>query len=724
MDLGNAVQTFYEESKENLSNSEKYLLNLKDDNSEETLNALFREIHTIKGSAGMFGFSYVSDFTHGFENMLDALRKGEINLNDNFIDVSLEANDYINGLIIYLEENSDSNFETAYIEKGNEITKKINLIRGKLKQVSEDNEHNENEIPSVKEDSDKINFNDKFWHISVRFNKNIFQNGLDPYSFIKYLKNFSTIKSVSIVDEFLPDKKDYNPIDCYLGFEIDIEGEELSKEKIQDAFEFVIDDCTINILPPESNIYDYCKMISSLDDSVDKLGEILYRAGTITKSELEEALNSQKNGECGENSNKLLGEVLIENKTIRKEVIEEALEKQVESRKAQDKKIKSMRIDADKIDQLITLVGELVISSANVREKSEKKGDLELLESTSVMLRLVDEIRDHTMNIRMVPIGEVFSKFRRIVFDLSKKMNKKIDLEIKGGETELDKTLIEKINDPLLHIIRNAADHGIETLQERIDAGKPELSLIKLNAYYESGTVVVEISDDGKGLNKDKIYSKAVEKGLITPDENITDEALWQLLFEPGFSTSNEITDVSGRGVGMDVVKKNIESMRGSIDIETTPGEGTIFKIHLPLTLAIIDGFLVRSGGMPFVIPLDMVYECTEINIRDKRDSGNFFNLRDNVLPYLEINKLFNFDVSQNKKHDDVIIVEYIGKKAGLVVDKLEGELQTVIKPLGKLFKNIKWISGATIMGNGDVALILDIPRLIKYVQESTSGAN
>lgn len=724
MGLEGAIKTFFEESSENLSNSESFLLNLRDDSSDETLNALFREIHTIKGSSGMFGFTYVSEFTHNFENMLDELRKNLIQISDDFISVSLEANDFIRELLLLFEENQGAELDGSIFERGDAITDKINTLRGIEKKDFSDNFEDDklDKSKSSSENNELVNndeiIQNKYWHISIRFDKTIYQNGLDPFSFIKYLKKISEIKSVTVVDDALPEINEYIPINCYMGFEIDVDGSDLTKEKIEDVFEFAKEDSIITILPPFSTIYDFRNMISHVDESSEKIGEILLASGTITKSELEYALKSQHD-DINKTGEKKLGEVLVENKTVHKAVIDEALNKQAETKHHVEKTNRSMRIDANKIDELITLVGELVISSANVRENSERNGDSDLIESTALMLRLVDEIRDHTMNIRMVPIGEVFSKFRRIVYDLSRKMDKKIELEIKGGDTELDKTLIEKISDPLLHIIRNAIDHGIETSEERRASGKSEIATVNLNAYYESGTVVIEISDDGKGLNREKIFGKAVEQGLISENENISDSALWQLLFEPGFSTAETVTDVSGRGVGMDVVKKNIDSMRGAIDIETRQGKGTTFRIHLPLTLAIIDGFLVRSAGLPFVIPLDMVYECTDIDLQEKREGGNFFNLRDSVLPYLELNKLFKYETTIDKKRDDVIIVEYLGKRAGLVVDKLEGELQTVIKPLGKIFNNLKWISGATIMGNGDVALILDIPRLIKYVQEN-----
>lgn len=413
---------------------------------------------------------------------------------------------------------------------------------------------------------------------------------------------------------------------------------------------------------------------------------------------------------------KPIGEIIVENKMVQKEVLDAALEKQVKM-----KKTSTLRIDAEKLDNLINLVGELVISGATIKQISDED-TIErnnLNKSVAEMSRLIEDIRDSTMNIRMVPIGETFKRFERVVRDLSRDRDKEVDLVITGGETELDKTLTDMISDPLIHLIRNAVDHGIDMPQERINKGKPRRGKIHLNAFHEAGNIVIEVSDDGDGLNRDKIYTKALNAELIQPDQQISNQELYQFIFQAGFSTAEKVTSISGRGVGMDVVKRNIESLRGMVYINSEPGEGTLVRIQLPLTLAIIDGFMFQVGESPFVIPLNIVHECTETRKESlqSKDGSRIINLRGEALPYVSLRDFFKVEGNEPDLIN-VIIVEYKGAKTGLVVDSLAGELQTVIKPLGDIFQNIDWISGSTILGSGDVALILDVPKLIQNIHK------
>jgi len=317
----------------------------------------------------------------------------------------------------------------------------------------------------------------------------------------------------------------------------------------------------------------------------------------------------------------------------------------------------------------------------------------------------------------MVQIGTTFNRFNRVVRDLNKELGKNINLVITGGESELDKTMVEKISDPLMHLVRNAIDHGIEGTAERLRAGKPDQGTIKLNAYHDSGSIVIQITDDGAGLNREKIFHRAVEKGLLDTDREWTDDEVYKCIFEPGFSTAEAITNISGRGVGMDVVKKNIESLRGTIEIETEQGVGTTLNIRLPLTLAIIDGFLVEVGESSYVIPLDMVVECIELNDEDYDYSieNDYINLRGKVLPLLRLGEFFNEQRTKSVR-ENIVVVQAAGMFAGIVVDSLLGEFQTVIKPLGKLFQELRGVSGTTILGTGEVAIILDIPGLVTKV--------
>ncbi|MBN2436943.1 MAG: chemotaxis protein CheA [Spirochaetes bacterium] len=736
MNLDSAKKVFFLESRENLQRIEENLLTLLENaHDQEFINALFREVHTIKGSAGMFGYQDVTNFAHVFENLLDGVRNGEVGVSDQLVEVSLASHDYMKNLIDFAE--NEKAVPDEVVSEGEVLIERLKGFQSetenkeKQKAALINYESVESRKPQTSTADTSTGVENRYWHISLRFGENIFTTGLDPFSFIGYLKNIGTIVNVIPVTQQIPEFKDFNPEICYIGFELDFDADKgIDKVKIMDVFEFLTDDCTVIVLPPHSEVDHYCQMIADLPESAVQIGDILTQSGTLTKAELEEALElqSSKSTDDGEN-HPLLGEVMLKEKMIPETVMEAALEKQKENRAKEEQRKRSIRIDADKVDQLITLVGELVISGANIKQRIGQTDDTDLSEAVEQMARLVDDVRDSTMYIRMVPIGETFSTFKRTVHDLSRDMGKQVELVINGGDTELDKTLVEKIQDPLMHIVRNAVDHGIESPEERLAMGKKEKAVIRLNAFHESGSIVIEVSDDGKGLSRDRIYAKAVANGLVTSGQNVDDRTLWNMIMLPGFSTAEKVTDISGRGVGMDVVKKNIDSLRGVVDIESTEKQGTTIRIHLPLTLAIIDGFLVTVANQKYVFPLDMVLECTDVEFnQDDKEGGNFFTLRGEVLPYLSLGELFygdnfkNIDKTNENRvfsHDDknkIVIVEYARKRAGFVVDHLLGELQTVIKPLGKLFYNMHWISGATILGNGEVALIIDVPRLIEYV--------
>ncbi len=361
-----------------------------------------------------------------------------------------------------------------------------------------------------------------------------------------------------------------------------------------------------------------------------------------------------------------------------------------------------------------------MIAGAGANLLAQRSNDSSLQEATSTMSRLVEEIRDGALKLRMVPIGDTFSRFQRVVRDVSKELGKDIDLVISGAETELDKTVVEKIGDPLMHLVRNAMDHGIESAEKRLATGKPAKGTLKLNAYHDSGSIAIEISDDGGGLNRDRILQKGLERGLVQPNQTLTDQEIYNLIFEAGFSTAEAVTNLSGRGVGMDVVKRNIVALRGTVDLESTAGLGTTIRIRLPLTLAIIDGFLVGVEKSSYVVPLDMVLECVELTESERQGmkERSYLNLRGEVLPLVPLRTHFEIEGSHAKR-ENVVVVQYAGQKAGLVVDELLGEFQTVIKPLGKLFSNLRGISGSTILGTGEVALILDVPSLVQQAEHA-----
>ena len=376
----------------------------------------------------------------------------------------------------------------------------------------------------------------------------------------------------------------------------------------------------------------------------------------------------------------------------------------------------SLRVDSSKIDTLINQIGEMVITNATLQQKIEEANDKNLLETALNATNMLNDLRELSMKIRMVPIKETFLRFKRIVRDVSKELGKDVELELFGEETEIDKSIAEKLIDPLIHLVRNALDHGIELPEVRQQNNKPTKGHLKLGAFHDSGNIIIQISDDGSGINPQTIYQKALEKNIITEDTNLTKQQILNLIFEPGFSTASQVTNISGRGVGMDVVRKNIENLRGAIDINSAINKGTTITIKLPLTLAIIDGFLFKLSSSYYIIPLEMVLECIDnsIRIQEELKEDNYINLRGNMLPVLNLTQYFNLDTELEKRN--IIVVKEGDKKMGFLVDEVIGKMQTVIKPIGDIFQNIYEISGATILGNGEVALIINVPAILNRI--------
>jgi len=390
-----------------------------------------------------------------------------------------------------------------------------------------------------------------------------------------------------------------------------------------------------------------------------------------------------------------------------------ALEKQKRVKDGKAQENQSVRVDADKLDRLINLVGELIIASAGANLIARKARNVELQEANSVLSALVEEVRDSALQLRMVKIGATFGRFQRVVHDVSRELGKDITLVVSGEDTELDKTVVEKIGDPLMHLVRNAIDHGIDSPDVRAQRGKPAMGTVRLNAYHDSGSIVIEVGDDGGGLNREKILDKAIERGLVEHGKVLSDSEIYGLIFEPGFSTADKVTNLSGRGVGMDVVKRNIVALRGSVAIASAPEQGTTVTVRLPLTLAIINGFQIGVGKAVFVVPLDMVDECVEFTDDEGHD---YTDLRGTVLPFIRLRTLFDVSGPVSARQN-IVVVKHAGQRFGLVVDTLLGEAQTVIKPLSKMFAQVQGISGSSILGSGEVALILDVPVLMQQAQ-------
>ena len=706
MNLDDVFQTFLSESREMLEEMERYLLEIEAGAQDsEQLNALFRCVHTIKGSAGLFALDHVVAFTHVVENVLDRLREGEIALDRDLAALLLKSRDHIASLIDCDAESVPSALTSA----GHILLLALADYQDGIADMP---------VPALNgtpgATASGRSGGAGNWHISVRFGPDVLRHGMDPMGFIRYLGTLGEIASVATVADALPAADEMDAETCYLGFEIDLKAD-TDKAAIEAVFEFVREDCQLRILPPGSEIERYMTLIQQLPEDDAKLGEILVASGALTRAELEAGLACQQAAGGSVEDAPRIGQMLVENGAVLPEVVGVALGKQHQARETRTQASQYVRVQADKLDALINLVGELVIASAAAGLSAQRNGDTATQEAVAVVTGLVEEIRDGSLELRMVPIGETFQRFQRVVRDVSQELGKDIRLEISGADTELDKTVVEKIADPLMHLVRNAMDHGIESAGRRLQSGKPSQGIVRLNAYHEAGSIVIEVGDDGGGLNRGKILAKALERGVIQNSEGLMESEIFQLIFEPGFSTAEAVTNLSGRGVGMDVVKRNIEALRGTVDVESVEGRGTTLRIRLPLTLAIIDGFLTGVGDASYVVPLKSVVECLELTTSQREETRrcSFVNLRGEVLPFIRLRDYFGLD-GQVGRRENIVVVNYAGHKAGLIVDELLGEYQTVIKPLGKLFANLSGISGSTILGSGEVALILDVPVLVQ----------
>ncbi len=718
------TSVYIQESREQLAEMEAGLLRLEQNpDDHDNINGIFRAAHTIKGGAGVVECSFIVTFTHLVENLLDSLRNGDIAVSAPLATLLLECCDHMGSLVDVLAAQLPEPADDA-MARGNALTVRLKDIlhtdkgqktaaNGATASGASLTVHDE--VGEVESSGGGV-VNTDSWHISVRFGRDVLRGGMDPLSFIRYLGSLGEIIGIETIADAIPAAAEMDPESCYLGFEIRLQTK-ASKADIENVFNFVSDECELRILPPHSNVADYIRLIKELPEDSMRLGEMLVRSGALTQTEVDQGLLTQHvsaaTAQVSDQPLPPLGEILVENKVVHKELVEAAIAKQTQvgEKKAHDAQL--VRVHADKLDQLIDLVGELVIAgaSANLLAQKSKNGDL--AEATSVLSRLVESIRDSALQLRMVQIGDTFTRFNRVVRDVSKDLGKEIELVISGAETELDKTVVEKIGDPLMHLVRNSLDHGIEPVAVRLERGKPACGRVSLNAFHDSGIIVIQVSDDGGGLNRERIRAKAIERELIQPGDTLTDKEMINLIFEPGFSTVEKVSNLSGRGVGMDVVRRNIQSLRGTVEVTSSEGQGSTFTIRLPLTLAIIDGFLVGIEKASYVIPLDSVVECIEH--KNLTGDRNFLNLRGEALPFVRLREMFETE-GEVPARESIVVVQFAGHRAGIVVDQLMGEFQTVIKPLGRMFANLRGIGGSTILGSGEVALILDVAALVKIV--------
>ncbi len=681
---------FVEESRELLTGLEADLLELeKDLQNAETINRVFRSVHTLKGSSGMVEFSALTDFTHEFENVLSRVRSGELRATQKLISIFLEAVDIVKRL---LEQRPDRVPDALRHEA-------VRIADG-LKRYQGIDIPPEN-APRKAADA-KDGFSEKYINIVLKFRPDIYRSGTDPLMLIKELAEQGDIVRTRCDFDALPPIDRIQHDKLYLSWELVLKTTK-PFSAIENIFIFVRDDNTISL----EDISGRFKEGVDLLYADKKIGEILEEEGIIDKHDLEDAIKGQKRS----------GELLIEQKKLDSNVLDDVLRRQQRSKELSQ--TSTLRVDTGKLDKLVNLVGEMVIGVARMSQllqSSALSHNRDLNDTLDQLERISRDVQEQVMRVRMIPIEATFRRFQRVVRDIANDLGKKINLYLSGTETELDKTVIERIDDPLKHLIRNAVDHGIEQPDERMKRGKPVEGSVWLRAYQQEGKIIVEVEDDGYGMDKERILRKAVELGIVAKGTEVPEQELYGFLFLPGFSTAKKVTELSGRGVGLDVVKRNIESLRGSIEVYSEKGNGTLFRIKLPLTLAIIDGMRVAVGSEILTIPLLSIIEAVRPgadSIKTIEGKGELMEFRGEYLPLIRLYELLGFSTEITDPEEAiVIIIEASTRKIALMVDDVIGQHQAVIKSIDSNYRRIEGTSGATILGDGRVSIILDVHGL------------
>ncbi|SHJ36929.1 CheA signal transduction histidine kinase [Malonomonas rubra DSM 5091] len=709
--LDQQKEIFREEAAELLSDLEDSLLELEESPEDMDLVAkVFRSMHTIKGSGAMFGFDDIAAFTHEVETVYDLVRNGEVPVTKELVSKSLAARDHISSLLSGedIDEARGEELVTAFQQMvpGQQPAAPVETAPEDLGYGLFDDAPVEPPAPVAEAPSANA---DATYRISLKLDRHIINTGTRPDGLLRELAELGPHQMVAHTGD-IPSLDQLAPEECYLHWDIILTTDQ-GLNAIKDVFIFVEDDIELKI--------DVIDDGEDPDADVDymRIGEILLARGDITQQELDEILGQ----------NKPIGQKLIDSNVVPQEKIESALKEQEmvraarTQRKAQETAT-SVRVPAERLDYLVDMVGELVTVQARLSQAAGMREDSELVAIAEEVERLTAELRDNSLSMRMLPIGTTFSKFKRLVRDLSNELGKDIELKTSGAETELDKTVIEKLNDPMVHLIRNSLDHGIEAPDVRAAAGKQATGTVLLTAAHSGDSVEITIQDDGKGLDRDAIFEKGVEKGLISADAKLSDTEIYNLIFAPGFSTAKVVSNVSGRGVGMDVVKRSIDSLRGSISIDSQQGVGSTISIRIPLTLAIVESLLVSVDNESYALPLSIVEECVELTRQDIANAHgrHLVNVRDQIVPYIPLRQEFEA-ISEPPDVEQVVITNLNGNRVGFVVDQVVGQHQSVIKTLGRMCKDVKGLSGATILGDGTVALILDVNHLAKKVEQEAA---
>ena len=690
MDMNQFLQTFFEESFEGLDHMENGLLDMTAGEADtEQLNTIFRAAHSIKGGAGTFGLKSVTDLTHHTETLLDRMREGDFPVTNEAINLLLQAVDVLRSL---LETERDGG--EADMDKAQSVTQQLaELVEGDTSTAGGDPEPQSNATPDGNSPSSGDTSSGGGWQIEFAPHSHLFMTGNDPLRLLEELAELGELHSQSHTEN-LPSLPDLDPEQCVLSWTLFLYGD-VSRQDIEEVFEWVEDDCDLSITPLEAPAADDASIPAQPAAEQDESGSTVTssEAGNAEQTEAGEKKKPAAQGQSGGGGS-------------------------------------SIRVNTDKIDNLIDMVGELVITQSMLNELGEDfsmEKIEQLRDGLAQLERNTRELQENVMRIRMVPISFAYSRLPRMVHDLTSQLGKQVDLQLNGEETELDKTVMEKIIDPLVHLVRNAMDHGIEPPEKREELGKPETGTLEINAYHKGGYIVIEINDDGAGISRDRLLRKARDARLVENGAELSDEQVFDFIFHPGLSTHDEATDISGRGVGMDVVKRNIKALSGNITVQSTPGQGTRFAIHLPLTLSILDGQLFRVGDQVYVVPLISIMESLQMQpekINRMAGSSELYHWREDYIPIIRLRELFGEPGGGELQNQLMVVVEEDDRYVGMHVDELMGQQQVVIKSLKSNYRPVPGFAGATILGDGTVALILDIAGLMDLAQKTDAVTN
>ncbi len=660
---------FVEESLDNIHDLEESLLLLEKDKSDkEIIERIFRAMHSLKGGGAMFGFNDLSEFTHHLETVFDWVRNDKLSVTDDLISLTFNAIDQIKKFLEVGDITDEG--EKRELEK---FTQQIQqFVTKPSDQVTQSADSIKEELSSDDET--------KTYFIRIKPFNNILLNGTNPLFLLDDLHALGQACVIPCTDK-VPALDELNPEDCYVEWDVLLNTSEPINE-IQDVFIFVEDECELQVVEVSpGNILEHPLMV--------------------------ELINKAKSGEQRLTADILKG--ISWSGELKKE--ESADKKKIQLK---EHKISSIRVSSTKIDELVNLVSELVTIQAQLNLHAENSGDAQLIGLSENIQKLTRQLRDNAFEISLIPIQNDLMRFQRLVRDLSKELSKEIDFIIEGGDIELDKNIIEHLTDPLLHMIRNCVDHGIELPEERIKMGKSPKGTIIFKAYYEGASVIIKVIDDGKGIDSNVILKKAISKGLVDDGIELSKKEIFDLVFMSGFSTKENVSDISGRGVGMDVVKRKIGEIRGEVSIDSEPDKGTTITLELPLTLSIIDGLLVTVASTQYVIPISAIEKIFPLEVEDKtKIFNNIITINNEQFPVISLREIFKEDKKEDKEH--VIQVKFEDKKVGLIVDEVIGEFQTVVKPLGRLLNDQEVISGASIMGDGTISMVIDSNRLIHH---------